>query len=110
MIEINQNNVTIVEDIARCIRQFSLKGCYQWDCKEKDDRFKAIFGVPSIVIVAIWKLAREEAAILDITIEHLLWGLVYLKVYDTEDTHLRIVGWPTGGKKEFRKNTGKLSN
>ena len=108
MIKINQNDVTVVEAIARCILQFPSEGCYQWDCKEKTDRFKAIFGVPSIVIAAIWKLASEEAAILDITIKHLLWGLVYLKVYDTEDTHLRIVGWPKGGKKEFRKNPGKL--
>ena len=105
MIKINQNDVTVVEDIACRILQFPLEGCYKWDCKGKTDRFKAIFGVPSIVISAIWKLARDEAAILDITIEHLLWGLVHLKVYDTEDTHLRIVGWPKGGKKEFRKKS-----
>ena len=71
MIEINQNDVTIVEDIARRILQFPSEGRYQWDCKEKTDRFKAIFGVPSIVMAAIWKLASEEVAILDITIEHL---------------------------------------
>ena len=28
---------------------------------------------------------------------------MFLKVCDTEDTHLRLVGWPKGGKKEYKK-------
>lgn len=32
---------------------------------------------------------------------HLLWALVFLKVYSTEEVHCRIVGWPS--PKTFRK-------
>lgn len=61
--------------------------------KEEDKMFRRFFGAPIAIVADIWNR-------LDGNIEksskpkHLLWALVFLKVYSTEDVHCRIVGWP----------------
>lgn len=54
-------------------------------------KIRAFFGAPVIVIEDVWTriqpLDRRGAQR-----KHLLWALVFLKVYSTEDVHCRIVG------------------
>jgi hypothetical protein len=38
--------------------------------------------------------------------KHLLWGLLFLKLYSTEEVHCAIVGHPT--KKEFRQKSWQI--
>lgn len=108
MIEISEDDVKEVDDVARDILQFPKEGTsrYQWDCKERDSRYRALFGAPLLVITATWQLIKNIDN--SIEIKHLFWALVFLKVYDTEDTHLRLVGWPKGGKKEFREKSWRV--
>jgi hypothetical protein len=74
----------------------------KWDSVDKDERFRALFGAPSVVIAEIWQrlipMIEEKT-----NRKHLLWGLLFLKVYSTEEVHCAIVGHPT--KKEFRQKS-----
>lgn len=75
----------------------------KWDSRDKEDRFKSLFGACPIVIAAAWELIKASVDD-NIDQSHLLWGLVFLKVYaPNEETHCSIVGWPT--KKEFREKS-----
>jgi hypothetical protein len=69
---------------------------------EKDKVFKSLFGCNSFIIAAIW----NEIGILidhDVYRKHLLWALIYLKVYATEFVHCCLVGWPSA--KTFREKS-----
>jgi hypothetical protein len=74
----------------------------KWNSVDKDERFRALFGAPCIVIAEIWHrlipMVEEKT-----DRKHLLWGLLFLKVYSTEEVHCAIVGHPT--KKEFRQKS-----
>jgi hypothetical protein len=74
----------------------------KWDSVDKDERFRALFGAPSVVIAEIWQ--RLVPMVEEKTYrKHLLWGLVFLKVYSTEEVHCALVGHPT--KKDFRQKS-----
>jgi hypothetical protein len=74
----------------------------KWDSADKDERFRALFGAPSVVIAEIWEriIPMVEKKTYR---KHLLWGLLFLKIYSTEEAHCAIVGHPT--KKEFREKS-----
>jgi hypothetical protein len=73
----------------------------KWDSVDKDERFRSLFGAPSVVIAALWELIRSNVND-DVEEKHLLWGLLFLKVYaKNEEIHCAIVGFPT--RKEFRQ-------
>ena len=81
----------------------------KWNSKEKDSRVRAFFGAPLDVIADLWnriwhKLSKEEKDNLiedGVQHKHLLYALVLLKVYSTEEVHCSIVDWPS--TKTFRK-------
>ena len=52
---------------------------------------KSFFGASGCVIAEIWNQIKET--IKDGTEpKHLLWALIFLKVYSTEEVHCAIVG------------------
>lgn len=70
--------------------------------KAEDKTFRGFFGAPISIITDIWnKLALEQNLEDAAKPKHLLWSLVFLKVYSTEEVHCRIVGWPD--PKTYRK-------
>ena len=75
----------------------------RWNTQDKERRFRACFGAPSKVVADLWN--RIKANNPDIPSggkpKHLLWALVFLKVYSTEEIHCSIVGWPSA--KTFSK-------
>ena len=76
----------------------------KWTSNDQDQRIRAFFGVPSNVIADLWNrvwvlLNDDEKKSVDCC--HILYALVFLKVYATEEVLTSIVGWPT--KKTFRK-------
>jgi hypothetical protein len=74
----------------------------KWNSADKDERFLGLFGAPSVVIAEIWQ--RIVPMVEEKTYrKHLLWGLLFLKVYSTEEVHCALVGHPT--KKEFRQKS-----
>ena len=101
MLEITQNDVDDVKAIAKGVIGFPEHGRRRWEGNEKGERFKSIFGDSSLVIAALWKLINDDVDGLEV--KHLLWALVFLKVYNTEDTHCCLVGWPP--RKEFREKS-----
>lgn len=67
--------------------------------KRTDRHFKSLFGISPVVCSDLWKqlnLTINNAA----KPEHLLWGLLFLKVYDTEQGNRSITGV---SEKTFRK-------
>lgn len=70
------------------------------NCNEISDRaFRAIFGATAAVVAHLWDncinlIPRNSQK------KHLLWSLVFLKVYSTEEVHCGIVGT---NPKTFRK-------
>lgn len=65
----------------------------------KNRAFRAIFGTPASVVASLWdhcsSLAPDNSQK-----KHLLWCLVFLKVYSTEEVHCGLVGT---NPKTFRK-------
>ena len=58
-----------------------------------DRRFLSTFGTSSIVCCRVWKLLQRDATSLKgMTIDHLLWGLMLLKVYAFESIHAGMTG------------------
>jgi hypothetical protein len=87
------------EEIAKDVLRWPAQRI--WETK-KDERFSSCFGTPSTVVAKIWN--RILPAVLQDQADgyqangaqpkHLLWSLVFLKVYSTEAIHCSIVGWP----------------
>ena len=66
-----------------------------------DRRFRETFGTSSIVCCRIWKLLQlEKASLKNMTPNHLLWGLILLKLYSSETVHAGMTGVD---EKTFRK-------
>ena len=66
-----------------------------------DRRFRATFGSSSIVCCRIWKLLQlDQTSLKSMTPNHLLWGLILLKLYSSETTHAGMTG---ADEKTFRK-------
>ena len=81
----------------------------KWKSKDQDKRVRALFGAPLNIIADIWnmiwkKLSNEEKKALQddgVEFKHLLYALVFLKIYSTEEAHCSICDWPSG--RTFRK-------
>jgi hypothetical protein len=68
-----------------------------WESRDKDARFRSLFGASSTIVAEIWHRIEGTVAAEDPNAKqkHLLWALVFLKVYATsEEVHCAIVGWP----------------
>ena len=52
----------------------------EWDSKDKDARFKSLFGDPSVVIAAAWEMIKGFVRD-DVECYHTLWVLIFLMVY-----------------------------
>ena len=103
MIEISEGDVKEVDNVARDILQFPKEGTsrYQWDCKEQDSCYRALFGTPLLVITATWQLIKNIDN--SIEIKHLFWTLVFLKF-----TIQKILTYVLSvGQKEERKSSEK---
>jgi hypothetical protein len=75
-----------------------------WNAAEEDRIFRGFFGASIGVITTLWNLVEpliDGAHMRGAQPKHLLWALVLVKVYSTEDVHRRIVGWPDS--KTYRK-------
>ena len=83
-----------IEAIAQRVLRWPEKR--RWDTKDKDRRFKALFGAQSSIVATLWNMLIENnnGDLDDGKPEHLLWALVFLKVYGTEEVNCSIVGWP----------------
>eukprot|EP00536_Pseudo-nitzschia_multiseries_P013684 jgi/Psemu1/212457/e_gw1.601.3.1 len=80
-----------VANAARIVLAFPAKR--KWNSKDKEGRIISVFGASSSVIAEIWN--RIETNVQEgIELKHLLWALVFLKVYSTEEVHCAIVDWP----------------
>jgi hypothetical protein len=71
-----------------------------WNTRLADEKARAFFGAPTAVITTLWndlESELEDAAMP----KHLLWGLLFMKVYASEAVHCALVGWPC--RTTFRK-------
>jgi hypothetical protein len=58
-------------------------------------RFRSVFGAGSTVVVDVWNRIEAHAPIdKGGQPKHLLWALVLLKVYQSDEVHCALVGWP----------------
>ena len=65
-------------------------------------RIKATFGVPPIVIAKLWELLEDQGSVFkSVKKHHLLWALMYCKIYTTESTMTSTVG--CADEKNFRE-------
>ena len=97
--KITKAAIKAIEEIAK--ETLGWPSNRKWDSADKDERFRSLFGAPSVVIAALWELIRSNVNE-DVHEKHLLWGLIFLKVYaPNEEVHCAIVGFPT--RKEFRQ-------
>ena len=57
-------------------------------------RFLALYGVSPRVCVVVYTIWQREQHMntYNLEIKHLLWGLMFLKVYGTEETHRVLAG------------------
>ena len=63
---------------------------------ETNMRFRSVFGAGSIVVADIWNRIEADGEILKGgEPKHLLWALVLLKVYQSDEVHCALVGWPS---------------
>jgi hypothetical protein len=87
-----------IEDTAQAVLGFL--DSRKWESKDKQDRLYSLFGANSKVITVIWKEIQKHIDE-DVFRKHLLYGLLFKKVYSTEEVHCAIVGWPS--VKTFRE-------
>lgn len=88
-----------IEDVAR--DALGWPNNRKWDTPDKDSRFRACFGVSSEIAAEIWNLIEPSVDEPGAAPKHLLWALVFMKVYSTEEIHCAIVNWPSD--RTFRK-------
>jgi hypothetical protein len=88
----SEQEVKLIEDTAKEVLCFPPGR--KWESKDKQTRFKSLFGANSNVIAVIWREIKNHIDD-DIFRKHLLYGLLFLKVYSTEEVHCAIVGWPS---------------
>jgi hypothetical protein len=74
----------------------------KWMTKDRKRRFRSFFGASSGVVAVIWnKIEQRGIEEPGAKPKHLLWALLFLKVYSTIEIHCSIVGWPSA--KSFSK-------
>jgi hypothetical protein len=59
----------------------------------EDRRFRELFGCSPLVVLEVWNLISSNLTIEGSPeVEHLLWALIFLKLYSKECTTSRLVG------------------
>ena len=71
------------------------------EAKDDNETFRGFFGAPIHVLSRLWNLIAPAVDLPGAEPKHMLWALVFVKVYSTEAVHRRIVGWPDA--KTYRK-------
>ena len=77
---------------------------------EKERTFKSFFGVHWNLCEIAWTLLDDHGKYKKREPRHLLWTLVFYKVYSTEKVHCKIVKEPgkkSQQKKHFESGSGK---
>ena len=64
------------------------------ELKDKDQDIWSLFGASSDVIANLWEQVEPYIDKAGADWKHLLWALVFLKVYASEEVHCAIVEWP----------------
>ena len=70
----------------------------------RDHRFRSLFGVSSRVCAVLWEYLRRHGSFQrkkGSSPKHLLWALLFLKLYGNEETHASLVGGVD--RKTYRK-------
>ena len=74
----------------------------RWKQSDRNGRFRAVFGAGSAVVADVWNRIEADGDIAEgAEPKHLLWALVLLKVYQSDEVHCALVGWPSAPT--FRK-------
>ena len=84
-------DATTIEDIAK--ETVGWPESRRWDANLGDGRFRSLFGVSSRITANIWNRVVPSVNG-QAHPKHLLWALVFLKVYSSEEVQCAIVGWP----------------
>ena len=101
-------DIKLIEKAAKTALRWEAGHKASWeDSSEKNKTFMAFFGCNSIVVAALWNEIQELIDD-DVYRMHLLWTLVWLKIYATELVLCSLVGWPT--PKTFREKVFILLN
>jgi hypothetical protein len=78
--------MTSVADVVTVAKEvLGLEG-RKMNAKAEDSKFQSFFGAPASVIAKLWDMIQpldDSAA----QLKHLLWVLVFLFVYSTEEVH-----------------------
>ena len=94
MMNVTSEAVQAMEDAAKKTVGWSEVTNRKWNSKDKDQRIRSLFGAPSDVIANLWERVGPFIDRAGADRKHLLWALVFLKVYASEEVHCAIVGWP----------------
>ena len=74
----------------------------KWKTEDRERRFRSFFGASSRLVAILWnKIEKSGISEPGAKPKHLLWALLFLKVYSTIEVHCSIVGWPSA--KSFSK-------
>ena len=73
----------------------------EYSPEREDTVFRGHFGVAMHIFVTLWNLIASSVHEPGAHLKHLLWALLFLKMYSTESVHCGIIGWPD--PKMFRK-------
>ena len=92
MMNVTSEAVQAMEDAAKKTVGWDEVTNRKWNSKDKDQRFWSLFGVPSDVIASLWERVEPYVDKAGADRKHLLWALVFLKVYASEEVHCAIVG------------------
>lgn len=65
----------------------------RWKEGTVERKVRAFFGANIDVITQLWNQIDNGNLDRLASPKHLLWALIFLKLYDSEDVHCRIVGW-----------------
>ena len=75
--------------------------------KEEESRFRALFGCSCVVAFRVWKLLYSYHLLPQAgTMTHLLWTLMFLKVYPSEEAMKKLTGG--ADNKTIRKWVGSF--
>ena len=94
MMNVTSEAVQAMEDAAKQTVGWDEVTNRKWNSKDKDQRIRSLFGAPSDVIANLWERVEPNIDWAGADWKHLLWALVFLNVYASEEVHCAIVGWP----------------
>ena len=81
-----------------------IRGGKQSATMTEDRLFRQFFGCGAIVALALWNLLMADTQIAsDVSIEHMMWALLFLKTYSRESVLVRMLGRPVD-EKTFRES------